>query len=92
MKTALLLIVLSTASVAYAGEKPVASDTSEATAAPATDDKGTICEMKKEVGSNRVKRVCTTEEERLMAKAKAHADLERLGRCSGNENACRGDL
>jgi hypothetical protein len=91
MKTVLFLIALSATSLAYAGEAPLASGTS-ATAPSAADDKGVKCEKKKELGSNLAKRVCTTESERVAAKEKAKADLQRLGRCADNENACRGDL
>ncbi|MGO4222195.1 hypothetical protein AB4Y64_10125 [Lysobacter sp. TAF61] len=90
MKTVLFLIALSATSLAYAGEA-TSSDTASSSAA-ATDDKGVVCEKKKEVGSNVATRVCTTEAERVAAKDKAQADVERLGRCSGNEKACSGSL
>lgn len=50
------------------------------------------CERVKSLGSNRVERVCMTESERLAAQDAAQADLQRLGRCSGNDVVCRGDL
>jgi hypothetical protein len=50
------------------------------------------CERKKSLGSNKVERVCMTESERIAAQDAAQADLQRLGRCSGNDVVCRGDL
>ena len=94
MKTVLLLIALLATSLAHADDRPQTSGTPTANseAAATADDKGVKCERKKELGSNLAKRVCTTESERVTAKEKAKADLQRLGRCADNENACRGDL
>lgn len=88
MKTAFLLFAMSVACVAHAGEKPEAQAAPAAEAAQAGDDAGLLCERKKETGSNRVTRVCTTEAERMAAKDKAQDDVQRLGRCSGNDVAC----
>ena len=97
MKTVLFLIALSATSLAHAGDRPLTTGTPTATSGAAAssetaDGEGVKCERKKEIGSNLAKRVCTTESERATAKEKAKADLQRLGRCADNENACRGDL
>ncbi|HEY5849582.1 MAG TPA: hypothetical protein VIT62_02270 [Lysobacter sp.] len=91
MKTLLFLIALSATSLAYAADGNSATS-DKASSAPAAAADGKQCEKKKEVGSNVATRVCTTEAERVAAKAKAQADVERLGRCSGNEKACSGSL
>lgn len=83
--------VLSATSLTHAGEV-TPSDTASSSAAAATEGKGVVCEKRKEVGSNVATRICTTEAERIAAKAKAQADVERLGRCAGNEKACSGSL
>lgn len=55
--------------------------------APADDTK-LVCERKKALGSNRPERVCKTQAEWDAERAKAQADLQRYGRCSGNDNHC----
>lgn len=55
--------------------------------APADDSKP-VCERKKALGSNRPERVCKTQAEWDAERAKAQADLQRYGRCSGNDNPC----
>lgn len=49
-----------------------------------------VCERKKALGSNRPERVCKTQDEWDAERAKAHADLQRYGRCSGNDMICTG--
>jgi len=51
-----------------------------------------VCEKKKALDSNRIVRVCMTQSERAQAREKAQGDLQRLGNCGGNENACVGSL
>ncbi|MBZ4039296.1 hypothetical protein [Novilysobacter selenitireducens] len=92
MKTAFLLFAMSIACVAHAGDRPEASAAPAAETTQAGDDAGLVCERKKETGSNRVTRVCTTEAERIAAKDKAQDDVQRLGRCSGNDIACIGEF
>jgi hypothetical protein len=55
--------------------------------APADDTK-LVCERKKALGSHRPERVCKTQAEWDAERAKAQADLQRYGRCSGNDNPC----
>ena len=51
-----------------------------------------VCEKEKALDSNRIVRVCMTESQRAQAREEARGDLQRLGSCSGNENACVGSL
>ncbi|GAB6197331.1 hypothetical protein PAGU2595_026580 [Lysobacter xanthus] len=55
-------------------------------------DDGVVCERKREMGSNLVKRICMTKAERLAAKEEAQSKLQKLGSCGDNENACSGEL
>lgn len=83
------LAVLSMPVDASSGER---AEKSPSIVRPEADrDAGVRCELRKPTGSSRVARVCTTAEERALATAKAQDDLHRLGRCSGNETACRGE-
>lgn len=52
------------------------------------DDAKLVCERKKALGSHRPERVCKTQAEWDAERAKAQADLQRYGRCSGNDNHC----
>jgi hypothetical protein len=67
--------------------KPAGGD---AQAAAPTDGSKLVCERKKALGSNRPERVCKTQTEWDAERAKAQANLQRYGRCSGNDNVCVG--
>lgn len=69
------------AATASAAESP-AADTGNPQAAE-------ICRVEKPKGSNIATRVCRSQAE--WDRGQAQADLQRLGCCSGNENACRGE-
>lgn len=94
MKTPLLFLALCVMSVAHAGTSsspvPVAETPAKSSAASA--DEQQVCETKKKLGSNRVERICMTVAQRRAAKERAQADLQRLGRCSGNDSVCAGSL
>ncbi|GAB3747547.1 hypothetical protein [Lysobacter olei] len=88
MRTALLVVALLWCGASIAGEKAqVVRDGDK----PAQED-GVVCERKKVLGSNRTERVCMAAAQRTAAKEKAQSDLQRLGRCSGNDSLCSGTL
>lgn len=94
MKTLLFALALCTASVAHANEAKKTPNQAEdaVKTASANDDDRMVCERKKKLGSNMVERVCTTAAQRDAAKKQAQNDLDRLGRCSGNDSICSGSL
>ena len=93
MRTAILLAVLCVSSVALAGEvKTPIQGTTEGTKPVSSSDDGKVCERKKILGSHRSEIVCTTADERSAAKTKAQNDLDRLGRCSGNDTVCSSSI
>lgn len=69
------------------GGNPGVNDPQPQAKSPADDSK-LVCERKKALGSNRPERVCKTQAEWDAERAKAQADLQRYGRCSGNDNPC----
>ena len=92
MKIALFLLTLCLAAPAQAVDSKTTVRTSaDATAMLASNDDGkVVCQRTKKLGSHQTERVCTTSAERSAAKARAQADLDRLGRCSGNDSICSG--
>ena len=94
MKTPLLFVALCAMSVAQAGNasnSAPAAETPTKSTTPTADDE-MVCEAKKKLGSNRIERVCMTVAQRRAAKERAEADLQRLGRCSGNDSLCAGSF
>jgi hypothetical protein len=79
------LVVLLVPAVSFAGPSPAART---GHAPPPVDAAGTVCEMRKPTGSRIAVEVCTTAEERVALREKAHRDLHQWGRCAGNENPC----
>lgn len=95
MKIAIALLMTSLLTPVYANETPISGQTLGKETAQTTNaetDGKVVCERKRIIGSNRTEKVCMTESDRIAAKQKAQQDLHRLGRCSGNDNICRGDL
>lgn len=95
MKVALFIVLVAAAAVAHAGE--TANHADPAPLPPAkgvveADGDRLVCERRRKLGSQRMERVCMTVAQREAAKDAARQDLQRLGRCSGNDSICAGSL
>jgi hypothetical protein len=94
MRNTFLLLLRCAAAAAWASDTHApATDASQAPKAAASEDGNKmVCERVKTLGSQQVKRVCTTVAARAAARERAKTDLDRLGRCSGNDSSCSGSL
>ena len=88
MRTICLVAMLGLMPMIGVAQSGTAESNAQAQAKAPADDTRLVCERKKALGSNRYERVCKTQAERDAERAKAQADLQRYGSCSGNDNHC----
>lgn len=84
-----MLVVALVPSLAVATTPPPAQGS--ATQARAAD-KDLVCTREKSLGSKMSRKVCTTPDQRQLARDKAQRDVHDAGRCADQENACIGHL
>lgn len=91
VRTIFLTLALGPSLAFAATPTPPLAKEAPAAAETATAEKKT-CETRREVGSQRVKRVCLTESERIAEREKAARALNPGGRCSNQESYCDAGL